>query len=51
MEVEPPALKNFAFFCKINIILVKNNAFKTWHGNWQCNMIQLVALIGYVVND
>ena len=28
--------------------LIKNNAFKTWHRNWQRNIIQLVALMGYV---
>ena len=27
---------------------MKNNAFKTWYRNWQRNMIQLVALMGYV---
>ena len=26
----------------------EDNAFKTWHRNWQRIMIQLVALIGYV---
>ena len=26
--------------------LIKNNAIKTWHRNWQRNMIQLVALMG-----
>ena len=29
-------------------ILIENNAFKTWHRNWQPNMIQLVALMGYM---
>ena len=37
---EPPALENFAFFCKNNFILglfwLKNNAFKTWLRNWLC---------------
>ena len=37
---EPPALENFAFFCKNNFILglfsLNNNAFKTWVRNWQC---------------
>ena len=28
-------------------ILIENNAFKTWHKNWQPNMIQLIALMGY----
>ena len=53
MEAEPSALENFAFFLQKlfnfrGAILMKNNAFKTWHRNWQCNMIQLVALMGYV---
>ena len=49
---EPPALEKCAFFCKNNLILGvfnKNNIFKTWHRNWQGNMIQLVALMGYVI--
>ena len=50
MEVEPPALENFAFFLhkylNFRAILIENNAFKTWHRNWQPNMIQLVALMG-----
>ena len=50
--VEPPALANFAFFLQNELnfraILVKNNAFKTWRRNWQRNMIQLLALMGYV---
>ena len=29
-------------------ILIENNAFRTWHRNWQPNMIQLVALMGYM---
>ena len=29
-------------------ILIENNAFKTWHRNWQPNMIQLIALMGYM---
>ena len=55
LGAKPPAaggaLANFAFFCKYNLILElfkKNNAFKTWHRNCQRNMIQLVALSGYV---
>ena len=40
LRAEPPALENFAFFCKGNFILglfwLKNNAFKTWLRNWQC---------------
>ena len=35
----PPALENFAFFCKNNFILglfwLKNKTFKTWLRNWQ----------------
>ena len=53
LGAEPPALKNFAFFCKNNLILdilIKNNAFKMGHRNWQRNMIQQVALMGYVVS-
>ena len=51
LRTEPPAIENFAFFCKNNLIfgaIVINNVFKTWHRNWQHNMIQLVALMGYV---
>ena len=29
-------------------ILIVNNAFKTWHKNWQPIMIQLAALMGYM---
>ena len=29
-------------------ILMKNNAFETWHRNRQRNVIQLVALMDYV---
>ena len=40
LGAEPPALENFAFFCKNNFILelfsLNNNAFKTWVRNWQC---------------
>ena len=39
LGADPPALKNFAFFCKNNnfrAILIKNKAFKTWLKNWQC---------------
>ena len=40
LGAEPPALENFAFFCKNNFILglfwFNNNAFKTWLRNWQC---------------
>ena len=34
LGAEPPALENFAFFCKNNFYfrtILKNNAFKTWH--------------------
>ena len=44
-------LKIFHFLAKITYfrgILINNNAFKTWHRNWQRNMIQLIALMGYV---
>ena len=47
----PQRSKIFYFFAKklnFRAILVKNNAFKTWLKNWQCNIIQLVALMGYV---
>ena len=46
-----PSARKFCIFCKYNLILEllkKNNAFKTWHRNCQRNMIQLVALSGYV---
>ena len=36
---EPPALENFALKKKqlsFRAILIKNNAFKTWHRNWLC---------------
>ena len=41
MGAQPPILKIFGFFCNDNLILglflmKKNNAFKTWHKNWQC---------------
>ena len=29
-------------------ILIKNITFETWHRNWQRNVIQLVALMGYM---
>ena len=32
----------------IRAILIKSVAFKTWHRNWQRNVIQLVALMGYM---
>ena len=50
LGAEPPALKIFAFFCKMKLnfraILIENNAFRTWHKNWQPNMIQLGAFNG-----
>ena len=47
---KPTALEDFAFFCKnsFRAILIKYNALKTWHKNRQRNIIQLVALMGYV---
>ena len=51
LGAEPPVLENFAFFAKITYfraISIKNNAVKTRHRNWQCKMIQVVALMGYV---
>ena len=42
----PQSSKILCFFAKklnFNAALIKNNAFKTWHRNWQRNMIQLVA--------
>ena len=33
-------------YLNFRAILIENNAFKTWHRNWQPNMIQLVALMG-----
>ena len=47
-----PSAKKFCSFLQVELkfrtILIKNNAFKTWHKNWQRNMIHLVALSGYV---
>ena len=44
--------RNFCVFLQNELnfraILIKNNAFKTWRRNWQRNMIQLVALMGYI---
>ena len=52
LGAEPPALKTFAFFFQNELnfiaILIENNAFRTWHKNWQPNMIQLGALMGYM---
>ena len=39
------SLKKITYF---QSYFIKNNAFKTWHRNWQRNMIQLVALMGYM---
>ena len=35
-------------YLDFSTILIKDNAFKSWHRNWQCNMIHLVALMAYV---
>ena len=47
-----PSARKFCIFLQIKLnfraILIKNNAFKTWHSTWQRNMILLVALLGYV---
>ena len=47
-----PSVRKFCIFLQkqhtFRAILVKNNAFKTWHKNWQFNMIQLVAIMGYL---
>ena len=52
LGAKPPALKIFAFFLQNELnfraILIENNAFRTWHKNWQPNMIQVVALMGYM---
>ena len=52
LGAEPPALKIFAFFLQNELnfkaILIENNAFRPWHKNWQSNMIQLGALMGYM---
>ena len=44
--------QNFCIFLQNELnfiaILIENNAFRTWHKNWQPNMIQLVALMGYM---
>ena len=44
--------QNFCIFLQnelnFSAILIENNAFRTWHKNWQPNMIQLVALMGYM---
>ena len=41
-------IENIAFILNFRAILIKNIAFRTWHRNWQPNMIQLVALMGYM---
>ena len=47
-----PSPRKFCIFLQKQLnfraILIKINAFKTWHRNWQRNMIQLVALMGYM---
>ena len=47
-----PPLENFAVFLQNELnfraILIENNAFRSWHRNWQPNMILLVALMGYM---
>ena len=47
-----PSARKFCIFLQKQLnfraILIKNIAFKTWHRNWQRNMIQQVALMGYV---
>ena len=52
LGAEPQRSKILHFFCKNNLIfraiVIKNIAFKTWHRNWQYDMIQLVALMFYV---
>ena len=44
--------RNFCIFLQnvlnFRAVLTENNAFKTWHRNWQPNMIQLIALMGYM---
>ena len=47
---EAPSARKYCIFLQNELnfgaILTKNNAFKTWHRNWQRNMIQLIALMG-----
>ena len=47
-----PSAQNFCIFLQNELnfraILIENNAFRTWHRNWQPNMIQLGALMGYM---
>ena len=49
---ETPSSQKFLIFLQkylnFRAILIKNNAFKTWHKNWLRNMIQLVASMGYM---
>ena len=49
---EAPSARKFCIFLQNELnfkaILIENNAFRTWHRNWQPNMIQLVALMGYM---
>ena len=47
-----PSARKFCIFLQNELnfraILIENNAFRTWQRNWQPNMIQLVALMGYI---
>ena len=47
-----PSARKFCIFLQkqlnFRVIVIKNIAFKTWHRNWQHNVIQLVALMAYV---
>ena len=47
-----PSARKFCIFLQNQLnfraILIKNNAFKTWHRNYQPSMIELVALMGYM---
>ena len=49
---EAPSARKFCIFLQNELnfraILIKNNAFRTWHRSWQPNIIQLVALMGYM---
>ena len=62
MGVKPPAARDWEYgggassarkvciflhqYHNFRASLTENNAFRTWHRNWQPNMIQLVALMG-----
>ena len=47
-----PSTRKFLIFVQKQLnfraYLIKNNAFKTWHRNWQRNMMQLIVLMGYM---